>query len=159
MASGKTIYFSKLVDGGVSLYMSDVEGVLPSRWFAMDYRMPRIGIPENYALSLFVDAAIDKAFQKKLFEVEDMAGFIKIAQERGYIALSEDEEKAMVAPSRTKETLLAILKGGNESKIRDLFNSADKKRALEIAVSNVNVLSLETVHLVEEILGMAITEE
>jgi len=159
MALGKTVFFKKLIDGGVSLYLSDVEGVLPPRWFAMDHKVPRIGVPENYALSLFLDANIDKAFKRKLFEVEKIEDLIKVAQERGYVALSPEETQVIVEPSRSKEILLSILKGGNKEKIAALFASADRNRALEIAVSNAKSFSMETIQTIEEILGMAITEE
>ena len=88
-----------------------------------------------------------------------MADLLALAQEKGYVAPTEEEIKAIVAPKRTKETLFAILKGGNDSKIKDLFESDDKARALEIAAANVKDLSLDTVAKIEAILGMAITEE
>lgn len=159
MATGKTIFLKKLRGGSLSLYLNDVEGILPSRWFVMDHKIPRIGVPSNYALSIFTDSSLESIMKKNHFEVENMADLLALAQEKGYVAPTEEEIKAIVAPKRTKETLFAILKGGNDSKIKDLFESDDKARALEIAAANVKDLSLDTVAKIEAILGMAITEE
>lgn len=158
MALGKTIFFKKLSEGGVSIYLQDVEGILPARWFQLDYKVPRIGVPVNYALSIFTDSNVEKLLKRKYFEVENMADLIAIAEERNYIAPSEEQVKELVAPSRTKELLLKIIQGGNEVKLRELFASADRNRALEIAVANSNTLTMEVVQRIEEILGMAITE-
>jgi hypothetical protein len=159
MALGKTIFFKKLSEGSISLYLSDVDGVLPQKWFRLDQKMPRIGVPENYALSLFTDAVIEKMMKKNYFEIEELANLVKIAEERGIIAPSEEEKAVMVTPKRTQAILLAILKGGNEAKIRELFDSSDRNRALELATANALDLSGNAVAVIEKVLGMAITEE
>lgn len=159
MALGKTVFFKKLVDGALHLYLQDVDGVMAPRWFMMDHNVPRIGVPLNYALSLFIDANVEYTFKKNAFEVEGIADLVKIAEERGYIAVSEEEVKEIVAPKRNNAMLLSILKGGDTTKIKALFASADKERALDVAMSNAKVLSRDTVALIESIVGMAITEE
>jgi hypothetical protein len=159
MALGKTIYFKKLTDGGVSLLLQDVEGVLPEKWFAMDQKMPRIGIPENYALSLYINSVIKKMLDKNYFEIENIADLVKIAEAKGFIAPSEEEKVVLLAPKRSKETLTAIIRNGNEEKLRELFASADRTRSLDIATAISKTLSLEVIERIENILGMAITEE
>lgn len=159
MASGKTIFFKKLTDGSVSLLLQDVDGVLPEKWFAMDQRMPRIGVPENYALSLYINSVIKQMMDRNYFEIENLAELTQMAEDKGFIAPSEEEKAVLLTPKRTKETLLAILKGGNEVKIRELFASADRKRTLEICTENSNTFSRDLVNQIEDILGMAITEE
>lgn len=159
MALGTTIFFNKLSEGSVSLFMQDADGILPSRWFVMDGRMPRIGVPLNYALGVFTDASLKHMLDNNYFEVENVDALVKAAQEKGFIALSEEEEKEIQAPRRKPEVILAILKGGNADKIRELFESSDKERAFDIAIKNSKSLSVETVRLIEEILGMAILEE
>jgi hypothetical protein len=159
MALGKTVFFKKLVDSSVSLYVQDVEGILPARWFVMDQKMPRIGIPVNYALSLFVDSSIEAMLKANYIEIEDMAGLIKLAEEKGYISPTEEEVKVLTAPKRTVEALFAIIKGGNTTKLEELFKSADKERALEIVTAKQTELSSDVVAKIEKILGVAISEE
>lgn len=159
MALGKTVFFKKLAEGTVRLYINDIEGVLPSRWFIMDTRTPRIGVPVNYALTIFSDNSLQAMLNKNYIEVENMAALVKEAEEKGYIAPSEEEVKQLTAPKRSNEALFAILKGGNSTKIQDLFESADKHRALEVAKSRTKDLSLDVISTIESILGMAITEE
>ena len=159
MALGKTVFFKKLVDGGVSIYLQDIEGSLPARWFSMDHKVSRIGVPLNYALSIFVDSSVESMMRKNLFEIENLDSLIKEAEELGYIAPSEEEVKELTAPKRTKEMLLAILKGGNEKKLRELFESSDKERAVEIITASYKDFSMDTIQKIEDILGMAISEE
>lgn len=159
MALGKTVFIKKLTEGTVRLYISDVEGILPAKWFVLDAKKPRIGVPVNYALSIFSDSSLQKMLDKNYIDVENMADLIAKAEELGYLAPSEEEVKNLTAPKRTNETLLAILKGGNKKKITELLESADDKRAVDVAKSNLNDLSLDTVSLIEEIIGLAIREE
>lgn len=159
MALGKTVFIKKLTDGGVGLFLQDVDGVLPSRWFQMDSKMPRIGVPENFALSILVDTVLQKMLARHYFEVEDMLGLIKIAEARGFVSPSADEVKVLTEPKMDKLLIVAILKGGKEDKLRALFASADRKRALEIVTEKVKELPIETIERIENILGMAITEE
>lgn len=156
---GKTIFLNKLRAGTLDLRLEDVEGILPTRWFTMDHKTPRIGVPSNYALSILIDSKNEAIMNKNYFEIENMKDLLALAQEKGYIAPSEEEVKILTEPKRSKETLLAILKGGNHSKIKDLFESEDKVRALEIATANIKDLSLDTVSKIEAIVGMAIREE
>lgn len=159
MALGKPVYFKKLVEGSVSLYLQDVEGSLQNKWFVMDSKVPRIAIPANYALSIFIDRSVEAMVDANYVEVEDMAGLIKLAEDQGYISPSEEQVKTLTAPKRTKETIIAILKGGNETKIKELLASSDKERAVELAIANSKNFSLDAVNVLEKILGMAIIEE
>lgn len=159
MALGKTVFFKKLIKGSVSLHLQDVDGILPSRWFAMDHKVPRIGVPMSYALSIFIDATIEKMMKQNYFEIENINELLAAAKEKGYVSLSEEEVQVITAPKRTNETLVAILKGGNKSKIKELFESNDKQRAIHLATENVKLFSLEAIAVIEDVLGMAITEE
>lgn len=159
MALDKTVFFKKLVDSTVRIYMHDFDGVLPARWFVMDQKMPRIGVPMNYALTVFTDHSVELMLKKNYVEVENMEVLIKEAEARSIIAPSKEEVEEMVTPKRTKEIIFAILKNGSEAKIRELFESADKERALGIATERVNELSLDAVAKIESILGVAIKDE
>lgn len=159
MALDKTVFFKKLVDGAVHIYMQDFDGVLPARWFVMDQRMPRIGVPMNYALTVFSDHSVELMLKKNYVEIENMDVLIREAEARSIIAPSQEEVKELTAPKRTKEMIFSILKGANESKIRELFESADRERALGIATERINELSLDAVAKIESILGVAIKDE
>lgn len=159
MAVSKTVFFKKLVDGSVRLFINDIEGVLPGRWFVMEQNMPRVGVPSTYALSLFVDNSIMSMYKANYFDIEDIAGLTKMAQEAGLISPSDEEVKTITAPKRTKETLLAIIKGGNQAKLEELFQSADRSRAMEVVQEKKNDLSLDILSRLEKIVGVAITEE
>lgn len=156
--TGRTVFLKKLVDGGVSLYLQDVDST-QTKWFLMNDKSPRIGVPMNYALSIFTDAVLESMLRRNIFEVENIAELVQAAEERNFIAKAEDELKEIKAPKRAKETLVAILKGGNLAKIDELFKSADKERAWELAVQNVDQLSMQVVDKIEEITGMALREE
>lgn len=162
MAILRTINLRKLSEGGVSLFLQDVEGVLPSKWFTMNQRLPKVPVPINYALSIFLDATLQRMLEENLFEIVEAEDLKKAAVERGLIAEDNAEDPVVLeisTPKRSAEILLAILKAGNETKIKELFESADKVRAFDIAKSNAKALSTGTVSLIEEIVGMAITEE
>ena len=155
---GRIVFFKKLIDGSVSLFMQDVDTAM-EKWFAMDEKSPRIGVPMNYALSIFTDATLESMLKQHVFEIENIDEVVAAAEERGFIAKAADELKEIKAPRRTKETLLAIIKGGNLAKIEELLKSADKERAWELVVQNVEQLSIQTVDKIEEITGMALREE
>lgn len=159
MALGKTIFIKKLTDGRVSLLLQDVDGVLPSRWFYLDEKMPKVGVPTNYALSYFFDSSFELMVKKGYIEFENMAELVKMAEEREYIAPSVEEKQALVASKRTNETLYAIIKGGNVDKLKELFASADKERAYDIAKNKVNELTRDVIIKIEDILGVALVEE
>lgn len=166
MAIGRTVFLNKLSSGGVTVRLLDVEGILPARAFTMTDKMPRIGVPLNYALNIFIDSTLQQMIAENYFEVVDYQTLEKDAAEKGYIVLEQEpaqgeELKSSVASPKalTKEIILAIIRGGNEQKIRELFASADKHRALEIATANSKDLSSNIVDLVEKVLGMAIAEE
>lgn len=156
--TGRTVFLKKLVDGGVSLYLQDVDST-QAKWFLMNDKSPRIGVPMNYALSIFTDAVLEGMLKRHVFDVENIEDVIAAAEDRGFIAKAEEELKEIKAPKRTKETLVAILKGGNVTKVDELFKSADKERAWELAVQNVDQLSMQIVDKIEEITGMALREE
>ena len=156
--AGRIVFFKKLIDGSVSLFMQDVDTSM-EKWFAMDEKSPRIGVPMNYALSIFTDATLESMLKQHVFEIENINEVVAAAEERGFIAKAEDELKELKAPKRTKETLLAIIKGGNLAKIEELFKSPDKERAWELVVQNIEQLSIQTVDKIEEITGMALREE
>lgn len=159
MALGKTIYLKKLVKSNISLHLEDVEGVLNSRWFTMNGKTNRIGVPSNFALSIFVDQALQNMMNKNLFEVENMEALIALAEESGFISPSTEEKKALTAPKRNEKMLLAIIQGGNAKKIEELFDSSDKERALELAIANAKSLPMETIEQIEKITHVAIIEE
>lgn len=159
MALGKTIYLKKLVKSNISLHLEDVEGILNSRWFIMDGKMNRIGVPSNFALSIFVNQSLQVMLNKNLFEVENMEDLLAIAEEKGFIAPSEEERKSYTAPKRTEGMLLAIIKGGQKAKIKKLFESSDKGRALELAIENAKSLPMETIEQIEDLTHVAIIEE
>lgn len=156
--TGRTVFFKKLIDGSVSLYMEDVD-TAQAKWFAMDEKSPRIGVPMNYALSIFTDSVLENMLKSNIFEVENIDDLIKAAEERNFIAKSEEEMKEIKASKRSKDMIAAIIKGGNLQKIEELFNSVDKERAFEIAVSVVDQLSIQVIEKIEKITGMAIREE
>lgn len=159
MALGKTVFFRRLVDATVSLNLTDVDGVLPNKWFVMDLKTPRIGVPANYALSYFIDAGVEAMFKANYCEVEDMPGLVKLAKEKGYIDPSEEEVAILNAPKRDKNMLFAIIQGGNQAKLEELFKSADRERALELVQEKKDELSTGTISKIEKILGVAIAEE
>lgn len=155
---GRIVFFKKLIDGSVSVFMQDVDSTM-TKWFTMDEKSPRIGVPMNYALSIFTDATLENMLKQHIFEIENINEVIASAEERGFIAKAEEELKDLTAPKRNKETLLAILKGGNLTKIEELFKSADKERAWELVTQHIGQLSIEVVDKIEEITGMALREE
>ena len=156
--TGRTVFFKKLIDGTVSLLMEDVD-TTQSKWFAMDEKSPRIGVPMNYALSIFTDSVLENMLKTNIFEVENLDDLIKAAEERNFIAKSEEEIKELKTSKRSKETITAIVKGGNLQKIEELFSSVDKERAFEITVAIVDQLSIQVIDKIEKITGMAIREE
>ena len=158
MAAQKTIFFKKLIDGGVLLLLQDSEGVLPDKWFNMDHRTPRIGVPLNYALSVFQNQTIESMLKSNYFEIENINDLLGTAEEKSIVALSEEENKIIAAPKRTNELIVSILRGGNETKIKELFDSADRQRAFDLALQHASEFSISTVDKVEKILGMAILE-
>lgn len=157
--TGRIVFFKKLIDGGLSLFLEDVDGAMLPKWYSMDEKIPRIGVPMNYALSIFTNATLETMLKQNMFEIENIADVIAAAEERGFIAKAEEELKELKTPKRTKETLVAILKGGNIKKVEELFASADKERAFELAAQNVAELSMQVVDRIEEITGMALREE
>lgn len=156
--TGRIVFFKKLIGGSVSLYMQDVDSAM-TKWFAMDEQSPRIGVPMNFALSIFTDATLEGMLKQHIFEIENIEEVIASAEERGFIAKAAVELEEIKTPARPKETLLAIIKGGNLKKIEELFNSTDKERAWELAVQSVGELSMQTIDKIEEITGMALREE
>ena len=156
--TGRIVFFKKLARGSVSLYMQDVDSAM-AKWFVMDAKTPRIGVPMNYALSIFTDATLERMLKNNIFEIENIKEVVAAAEERGFIAKAEEELKELTAPKRSKESLLAILKGGNLTKIEELFKSADKERAWELVGQNIDQLSIQVVDKIEEITGMALREE
>lgn len=159
MALGRTIYLKKLVKSNISLHLEDVEGVLAARWFTMNGKTNRIGVPSNFALSIFINQSLQKMMNKNLFEVENMDQLLALAKESGFISPSEEEEKAYTAPKRTEAMLLAIIRGGKIDKIKELFDSSDRERALELAIENAKSLPMETIEQIEKITRVAIIEE
>lgn len=158
MAAQKTIFFKKLIDGGVLLNLRDSDGVLPDKWFNMDHKTPRIGVPLNYALSIFQDQTLESMLKSNYFEIENLQDLIGVAEEKTVISLAPEQLEEMIAPKRTPELILGIIKGGNEAKMKELFESADKQRAFDLAVTHASELSMSTINKVESILGMAIIE-
>jgi hypothetical protein len=161
MAIVRTINFKRLSEGSVSLYLQDVEGVLPTKWFTMTHQQPKTPVPLNYALSIFLDNVLQQMLQDNYFEIIEVEALKSAAIERGLISddVQEPVSLEISTPKKSAETILAILKGGNETKIKELFKSADKERAFDIAKANSKILSNGTVSFIEDILGMAITEE
>jgi hypothetical protein len=159
MATVKPIFCKKLIGGGVLLYLQDSEGLLPPKWFNMDEKMPRIGIPVNYAVSILNDYTIKNMLNNNMFEIENIEDLIKESESRLYIAPSEEEVQVLTEKKRSDALLLTILRGGNKAKIQELFNSADKERALDIAIANAKSFSMDLIESIESIVGMALVEE
>lgn len=159
MASITTAFFNKVARGSVSLHLDDVNGIMPSRWFRMEHNRERIAVPINYALSVFTNNDLAAMLKEKYFEIENIEEFLKVAQEQGYVAYTPEEEKEIKAPAKTDAMLLMIMQGGNQVKIKELFESTDKERALSLARDNHDKLSIGVATLIEEVTGMAVLED
>lgn len=155
----KTIFIKKVINANVSLFVQDIEGILPARWFYLNQATPRVGIPLNYALSYFIDHTFKAMVDNNYIEIENIAALVKQAEDLGYIAPSPEEKATIVAPKVTDEIILAVLKGGNVEKMTELFRSNNKERAFAIAQKRVKELTKDSLDKIENILGVALTDE
>lgn len=158
--SNKTIFLKRLSQNKVTLLLEDAtNAVMPAKWFTMTEKSPRIAVPAGYALSIFANSTLESMMKRNIFEVENIKDLIELAQEHGLLHRDEEEIKELAKPKRPDEMLMSILKGGNEAKIKELFASQDKHRALQLTIANQKSLSMQVVQLVEDIVKIAIIEE
>lgn len=148
-----TIRLKKERPGAVSLYLQDVEGLKPSRWFSMTEANPKLPINIDYALGIFLDNTLMRMWKANDFVIENEAELYKEARARGIIA---EEFEVPKAKFYSKTAMMEILKKGEEEEIKALFSSPQSKSAYDMAVAKQEELTSGTIKLIEDFIKLQV---
>ena len=144
--------------GWYSLKLQDSTGIKQDRTFVFATPGAELTIPNDYAASIPSDPYAYPAYKMGLFIiVNGQDEFDNLMVESGMVNKEEVEKiKANIVPDAM---LLAALKDGKLSKVKEYINSPNLERLVQLAIDNINSISREKIDAIEQATGVSLTIE
>ena len=153
------VYFKKNITGNIYLALEDYEGLRPERVFTFSPQQVEIGIPFNYACSIFSNSSNFDFYNKGIIvPTKNWTAFVKVLEDNGLdysknvnVVLPEQKQKDGEVAALTTEQITKILKRGNEKELKKLLSdSITAEETISIANTIPNEITMKTRKFIEE---------
>lgn len=152
------VIIQKTTPGNVVFKLSPVDNPNVVREIYLTSRHPSQALPINYALGIFLNEGVFTLYKKGIFTFKDPAKITQLAIKQGYFFGSESEAFTPAAVDK-EASVLAILKGGNRTKILDACKEMGNEYVKMVATVHVEELTQAVILMLQNLWNVQLTVE
>lgn len=152
MPENRNFVLIKTTPNDVLFTIASVENPAATREIYLTKQHARQPLPADWALNIIANPSLYSMYKKGLITFDDNEALIKLAYERGYL-FDESLEFTPASP-KDSDTILAVLKAGNKSKIEECIKQFGKDKVEAVAIAHLQELTQNVIITLEKLFGV-----